>query len=61
MMSREYAFVCAKTLSTAFFGELGEHVPVGVFLYAVLNGLVVNADGELHDVFHDLSLSMMVC
>ena len=36
-----------------FFDDLVEHVLVGVFLDAVLDGLVVNADGELHDMFHD--------
>ena len=53
MMSRVYALECEKTLSTAFFSELVEHVTVSVFLDTVLNGLVVNADGELHDMFHD--------
>lgn len=53
MVSREYALVYEKTLSTAFFGELVEHVRVGVFLDAILYGLVVNVDGELHDMFHD--------
>ena len=52
MFSREYAFVRENSVR-GFFGELVEHVRVGVFLDTVLNGLVVNVDGELHDMFHD--------